>query len=125
MGPRPPLTLNTILLRAGSSAAIIMAITTLPRMAGPAWSGLFSSFPSTLFPLILIVHLTYGKDAAHTIIKNFPIGLGSLIIYCLSVSAFYPAWGLYTGTSASFLTATLYLIVYALVQRKIKPQHQS
>ena len=120
MGARAALTLKTILIRAGSSAAIIIAITALPRLAGPAWSGLFSSFPSTLFPLILIVHLTYGKAHAHTIIKNFPMGLGSLIIYCISVSAFYPRLGIFAGTAASFFTATLYLVVYSLAYRRIR-----
>lgn len=117
---RAPLTLNTILLRAGFSGAIIIAITTLPGMAGPEWSGLFSSFPSTLFPLILIVHFTYGKEHAHTIIKNFPLGLGSLIVYCLSVYAFYPGWGIYAGTCASFFSATLYLGIYSAAHRRLR-----
>lgn len=111
---RAPLTLTTILARAFISAAIILGITAVPRLAGPAWSGLFSSFPSTLFPLLLIVHLNYGKEHAHTIIKNFPLGLGSLITYCLSVALFYPRLGLYGGTAAAFALATGYLGLYAL-----------
>ena len=67
-----------MLLRACLAAAIILAITAAARVVGPAWAGVFSAFPTALFPLMLIVHLTYDKAHVHTIIKNFPLGLGSL-----------------------------------------------
>ncbi len=62
--------------------------------------------------MILIVHFTYDRKHVHTIIKNVPHGLGTLIIYSLTVSLAYPAYGIYIGTVVSFLAATVYLIVY-------------
>ncbi len=80
------------------------------------WAGLFSAFPITLFPLILIVHISYDKEHVHTIIKNFPVGLGALIIYSLSVYKVYPIWGIYIGTVVSFIMATVYLFgLFALI----------
>ena len=111
-----------LLLRAGLAAAIIVAITTAAKAVGPAWAGLFSAFPTALFPLLLIVHITYDKAHVHTIIKNFPPGLGSLIAYGVSVSYFYPAWGVGWGTLVAFGIATLYLLVYgAVIARRIRP----
>ena len=49
---------------------IILAIITTAKLVGSRWAGLLSAFPSTLFPLILIVHLSYDKTHVHTIIKK-------------------------------------------------------
>jgi uncharacterized membrane protein (GlpM family) len=103
-----------LLLRASLAAAIIVGITAAAKAVGPAWAGLFSAFPTALFPLMLIVHMTYDKAHVHTLIKNFPPGLGSLIAYGVSVSYLYPAWGVGWGTLAAFGIATLYLAVYGI-----------
>ena len=75
------------------ATAIVTPMTAAARAVGPAWAGLFSAFPTALFPLMLIVHLTYDKAHVHTIIKNFPLGLGSLIVYCGTVALGYPGVG--------------------------------
>ena len=97
---------------------IILAIIATAKLVGSRWAGLLSAFPSTLFPLILIVHLTYDKAHVHTIIKNFPQGLGSLITYLLCVSIVYPVNGIYIGTVISLAAASIYLLVYRLVAVK-------
>jgi len=104
-----------LLLRACLAAAIIVGITAAAKAVGPAWAGLFSAFPTALFPLVLIVHITYDKAHVHTIIKNFPPGLGSLIAYGVCISYFYPAWGVGWGTLTAFGVATLYLLIYSAV----------
>ena len=112
-----------LLLRACLAAAIIVAITAAAKAVGPAWAGLFSAFPTALFPLLLIVHITYDKAHVHTIIKNFPPGLGSLIAYGVSVSYLYPAWGVGWGTLMAFGISTLYLLVYgAVIARWFRPR---
>ncbi|MDT8272356.1 MAG: hypothetical protein RRA35_04100, partial [Desulfomonilia bacterium] len=105
-------TFRVLLLRAFIAASFIVVITGTARMVGTSWAGLFSAFPTTLFPLLLIMHLTYDRKHVHTVIKNFPIGLGSLVFYSLSVSVSYPAFGIYIGTLLSFGVATLYLLFY-------------
>ncbi|WP_010133899.1 hypothetical protein [Ochrovirga pacifica] len=103
--------------RAFFAALIILAITTLPRFVGASWAGLFSAFPTTLYPLVLIIHLTYSKQHVHTIIKNVPMGMVSLIIYSLVVSLVYPLFGIYYGTLIAFAVATLYLLLYRAFKR--------
>lgn len=108
-----------LFVRAFFAALIILLITTVPKFVGPSWAGLFSAFPTTLFPLMLIIHFTYSKEHVHTIIKNVPIGMFSLIIYSLSISIVYPLYGIYLGTIISFGAATLYLIVYNKIKSAI------
>ncbi|WP_179376995.1 hypothetical protein [Winogradskyella wichelsiae] len=101
-----------LFVRAFFAALIILLITSAPKFVGPTWAGLFSAFPTTLFPLMLIIHFTYSKEHVHTVIKNVPVGMFSLIIYSLVVSIVYPLLGIYIGTIVSFAAATLYLLVY-------------
>lgn len=112
---RVKLTPRVLFLRAFLAGFMILIIIGTAKSVGSRWAGLFSAFPSTLFPLILIVHLTYDKAHVHTIIKNFPRGLGSLITYMLCVSIAYPAGGIYFGTLISLAAASVYLLVYNLV----------
>ena len=107
-------------MRAFLAGFMILIIIGTAKFVGFRWAGLFSAFPSTLFPLILIVHLTYDKVHVHTILKNFPQGLGSLITYLLCVSIVYPVSGIYIGTLISLAVATIYLLVYRLVAVKTK-----
>jgi len=109
------LTPKILFFRAFLAGFIILLITGTAKFVGARWAGLFSAFPITLLPLILIVHLTYDKEHVHTITKNFPLGLGSLIIYSLSVSIVYPINGIYVGTLISLGAATAYLFVFRAV----------
>ncbi len=105
---------GVLVFRAGLSAVIILAITSAAGLVPPSWAGLFSAFPSTVFPLILIIHSTYGAQQAHTIIKNLPTGLWSLMLYSLTLSFVYPRFGIFLGTLIGFGVATLYLAGLAL-----------
>ncbi|KAF0181954.1 MAG: hypothetical protein FD164_1442 [Nitrospirae bacterium] len=112
------LTARVLLLRAFVSAGIIIVVTSLAHAVGPAYAGLFAAFPSTMFPLMLIIHTTYDVRHVHTIIKNFPLGLGSLIVYSLFVALTYGSLGLLWGTLLSFAAATAYLAAYTFIMRR-------
>ncbi|MFH1985590.1 MAG: hypothetical protein ABIL58_27455 [Pseudomonadota bacterium] len=109
------LTFRVLVLRAALATLILLAVTGAAHWVGPRWAGLFSAFPTTLFPLILIIHVSYGRNHVYTIVKNFPRGLGALICYTLVVSLAYPALGLYVGTAAAFAAATGYLVSFAVL----------
>jgi hypothetical protein len=99
------------LIRAGFAALAILAITTSAQAVGARWAGLFSSFPITLFPLLVIIHYTYQAEHVRTIIKNVPRGLGALLIYLFVVAKIYPGPGLFIGTVLGYLAATIYLMI--------------
>jgi hypothetical protein len=109
---------KVLAIRAVAAALIILAVIEVASFVGPEWAGLFTAFPTTTFPLILIIHYTYGAKHVHTIIKNFPIGLASLLGYSLTVSFVYPAFGIYYGTLAALAVALLICgILYMLYSR--------
>lgn len=106
-----------LLFRAALSGMIVVAVTGAAHLVGPGQAGLFSAFPATAYPLLLIVHLTYGIRQAHTVIKNMPQGLGSLVVYSLTISIAYPQLGIYWGTLLSFGMATLYLLALSAARQ--------
>jgi hypothetical protein len=111
------LSTKIVFLRSIMTAVIVVIITSIPHFLGVKWAGLFSGFPVILLPLILIIHISYKKEHVCSIIKNFPKGLGSLIIYIISVYSFYPLVGIYLGTFISFIFATIYLFAVLLLKR--------
>jgi hypothetical protein len=112
--------LNVVLLRAIMSAIIVVIITSIPHFLGAKWAGLFSGFPIILLPLILIIHISYQKEHVCSVIKGFPKGLGSLIIYIISVHSFYPLVGIYLGTLLAFGFATIYLFSILLIGKRLE-----
>ncbi|MEW6267608.1 MAG: hypothetical protein AB1641_31435 [Thermodesulfobacteriota bacterium] len=106
-----------LLARALFAAAIIVVITAAARIIGPKWSGLLSAFPTTMLPLMAIIHYSYAPEHVHAIIKNVPRGLVSLMIYCLAVYFGYAPLGVYWGTLAAYALAIVYLIVISVNHR--------
>ena len=110
--------LSVTLLRAVFAAFVILAITTAAQVVGPQWAGLFSAFPITMLPLLVIIQFTYQPSHVRTIIKNVPRGLGSLLVYALVVAVTYARLGIAWGTVLGYLAATLYLLMLAYGRRR-------
>jgi hypothetical protein len=106
-----------MLFRSGVAAGVILLVTGAAHLVPPSWAGLFSAFPATLLPLLLILHANYGPAPAHTVIKNTPTGLGALVLYSLSISAAYPRVGIGWGSLLGFAAATAYLLALAAAHR--------
>lgn len=109
---------RVIFMRSGIAAIIVICITGVAGMVGETWAGLFSAFPTTLFPLLIIIHYSYGLDSALAIIKHVPEGLGSLLIYSLIIYFIYtsyPSLGLYLGMTCAFSGAIVYLFTYQIL----------
>jgi len=105
------LSLGVTLLRALFAALVILLITGAARLVGPDWAGLFSAFPITMLPLLVIIQFTYEPAHVRTVIKNVPRGLGALLIYALVVAASYEDLGIGWGTVLGYLVATAYLVI--------------
>lgn len=113
IGRRIKLTRTILLFRATTAAVIVLAVSGAAAIIGPRWSGLFSGFPVTLYPMVLILHFSYGTAPVHTVIRNFPRGMGALWIYILAVHLFYPQFGVGIGTLLAFAAASAYLVCYS------------
>lgn len=113
-------TLGVIMGRAGLAACMICVITVIAHLVGPSWAGLFSAFPTTLFPLLFIIHFSYGGSYAYSIIKHVPDGLGSLLTYSFLIYLCYPSFGVYSGIAIAFSGALVYLLLYQFVANHIR-----
>ncbi|TKB51536.1 hypothetical protein FCL40_02995 [Ferrimonas sediminicola] len=102
--------------RALLAAAIVVVITALAHWLPESLAGVMAAFPVTLFPLMLLLQLEYGNRPVAVLAKHYPFGVGSLIVYGLSVWASYPALGVGMGTLASFGAATLYLMLFLKIR---------
>jgi hypothetical protein len=110
---------KVLLARALIAGAIITGITMAAYVIGPTWSGLLSAFPTTVFPLILILHFTYGKEPVHVVLKNVPPGLVSVVLFALTVYFAYPRVGIWWGTLIAFGAAAAYMAGLLLVKRAL------
>jgi|WetSurMetagenome_2_1015567.scaffolds.fasta_scaffold316588_1 hypothetical protein len=108
---RVPLTGAVLLIRSLVAGLFVVAITSTAKLMGPRWAGLFAAFPITMLPFILIIHHSYQVQHVHTILKNVPRGIGSLLVYALAVSLCYPGSGIGWGTLAAYGFATAYLLL--------------
>lgn len=114
---RPAFSWVALGLRALLATLIIFVITGLAHWVPPAWAGTLAAFPVTMLPFLLILHASQGPGPAATVIKHYPMGLGSLLSYALCVSYSYQSLGLALGTLAGFVVATLWLWVWLQLQR--------
>ncbi|MGC3875097.1 hypothetical protein ACPF7Z_17740 [Halomonas sp. GXIMD04776] len=102
--------------RSGLAAGIIFLITGLAHVVPTAWAGILAAFPVTMYPFLVILHLTHGAAPVATVIKHYPAGLGSLLWYALCVSLTYSTLGLLLGTLIGFAVATLWLLLWTRLQ---------
>ncbi|MGA7874257.1 MAG: hypothetical protein WCA08_01230 [Desulfoferrobacter sp.] len=105
---------QVLLLRSLAAAFFIVIITSTAKLVGQRWAGLFSAFPITMLPFVIIIHITYDPEHVYAILKNVPKGIGSLVVYSLAVHLLYPSCGIYLGTLFSYILATLYLLLLHL-----------
>jgi len=111
------LSATAVVVRSLISSVCVVLVTLLAYLDSSTIAGLFAAFPITFFPLLFIIHFSYGKLPVYTLIKYYPLGLGSLIIHSLVVALTYDRWGVTTGTLAGLLCASLYLACYHQLRR--------
>jgi len=107
-------TTRLLVARGCLAAALIVGVITFAEILGTRWTGLLSGFPTILLPTLLIIHITYGRANTHAIIRNFPVGVVSIILYILSVPITFPFLGIYAGTLASLSVSLVYLAAIAI-----------
>lgn len=106
---RVRLSWGALAFRALVAAGAVLAITGAAQAVGPAWAGLLSSFPVTVFPLLIILTYTYGPGPGQGVVKHIPRGLWALMAYTLTIWLAAPAWGVLWSTLAGLAAALLLL----------------
>ena len=108
---RVTMSVSVLLFRAVTAALIVVLITGAAHMLPSSTAGILAAFPISMFPFLILMHRTYGPGKALTVIKHYPTGLGSLMVYATGVAWFYPSLGLLWGTLLSLGLATVYLAI--------------
>ena len=111
---------NDILFRSILTIFIFLVVSSLPKYVPSNIAGIFSSFPTVLLPLMLIIHFRHSNLQARTIIKNTPFGLSSVVIYSLIVYFSYSKIGILYGTILALFCCVLYVLIQGKVLKFFK-----
>ncbi len=114
---RPRVGAGELLLRAALAGAIVLLITGLAAGLGPGWAGLFAGFPVVTFPVLLIMHIRHGAAPVAAIVRHYPFGILSLLVFTLTVRWSFAALGMGWGVLAGLAAAALYLAVAGGLQQ--------
>jgi len=109
-----------LILRSGLTIMIFLVVSSLPQYVPVNLAGIFSSFPTILLPLLLIIHFNHSNLQARTIIKNTPFGLTSVVVYSFLVYLTYPTIGVMWGTIIALVCALLVIVVQSKVLKHFK-----
>lgn len=90
-------TVVQLLIRGLVVGIILLVITGLASMVGSRWAVILSSFPSTLFPLLLVLHYEAGNNPVQFVIQGFSYSVSTLVIFYFSFMYFVPNFGLNIG----------------------------
>lgn len=112
--------LSDILFRSILTISIFLVVSSLPKYVPSNIAGIFSSFPTVLLPLMLIIHFRHSNLQARTIIKNTPFGLSSVVIYSLVVYFSYSKIGILYGTILALFCSVLYVVIQGKVLKFFK-----
>jgi len=99
-----------LFLRSLIATGFVIIISFTPQYLSASLAGIFSSFPSVIVPLLLILHLSFGRESVCEAVKAMPLSYVSVMIYSISVGESYLNFGIYWGTLISFSIALIYII---------------
>jgi len=102
IAPKKTVSSKDIIFRCLFGGSAVAVIVILGDSAGYLWGGLFSSFPGTITPVIVLLHLKNGKEMSYSVIKSSPIGLSATGLYSCMVWLLYPLYGILIGTLVSY-----------------------
>jgi hypothetical protein len=109
IAPKKLVSSKDILFRCLFGGSAVAAIVILGDSAGYLWGGLFSSFPGTITPVLVLLHLKNGKEMSYSVIKSSPIGLSATGLYSCIVWVLYPLYGILIGTLVSYMAVLGFL----------------
>ena len=98
------------------ATSFVLILSFVPELFDAKMSGIFSSFPSSLLPLLLILHVSQGKEVVHSVIKFLPMGYIGVMIYSIVVGKLYVGFGIGLGTVMALSISIGYLILVLVLQ---------
>ncbi|HIH44542.1 MAG TPA: hypothetical protein HA257_05550 [Candidatus Methanoperedenaceae archaeon] len=102
--------LRELAVRALFGGCTVAFVVIIGDSAGFMWGGIFSSFPGTITPVLVILHLKYGKLMSQSVIKSAPLGLCATGLYSIMVWLTYPEYGIAAGTLVAYASVAVFLL---------------
>ncbi|SET06395.1 hypothetical protein SAMN05660297_01273 [Natronincola peptidivorans] len=99
---------------------ILLFITGVASMVGSRWAVILSAFPSTLFPLLLVVHYEAGSKSVQSVIHAFSYSISTLVVFYFSVMHFVPIFGLNIGFLLIYAVCIIYIVAFKKIQAAVK-----
>lgn len=117
---RVDMTYSRMLFRSGMAASFVVFITSAAELIGSQWSGLLIGFPMTFLPFLLIIHITYSAAQVRAVIRNFPLGLVSLLLFLIVANKTILILGVVPALFVSLAGALIYLFLLGVIIRRRK-----
>lgn len=113
-----PTGFRALVLRGLIAGLIITVVTLIAPRAGAYWTGILSSFPSTLYALLVIVHFETGNQIYPQIIRSFARSVPALAVFYIGCIALLPQLGLNRGFFVVYVISAGYVyLTHRLLQR--------
>lgn len=120
-----PLSPKELLVRAFIAGMIITGVTVAAPLAGSRWAGILSSFPSTLYALLVIVHYETGSELYPAIIRGFACSVTTLAVFYWGCLVALPMFGLNLGFALVYAISAIYLYFLHQLTLFIKRREKS
>jgi hypothetical protein len=104
-------TFQAMAARTAIPAVYGLMLAIVQRMAGPAWAGLLSTFPSMSLVVLAVTHLEAGPAETSRIAKVLPAGNTTTLGFLVAFRMVSPAMGLVGGTIAGYAAALVALLI--------------
>ena len=107
------------LARAGLGGGFVVIATVMADLFGPLYGGIFSAFPATVAPILIILALTRTEPFIIKVIKYVPSALLAAGAYAIGVWYTYPIHGVLVGTLISYSFYAVAIVLLNILERKI------
>jgi hypothetical protein len=91
---------------------ILMLITAIAPLVGSKWANILSSFPSTLFTLLLILHYEDDDQLFPYVIYGYSYSITTLFIFYILYTYFVPIFDLNMGYLIIYILCGCYLYIF-------------
>lgn len=107
------------LTRAALGGGFVVMATVMADFLGPVYGGIFSAFPATVAPILIIISLTRSESFLITAVKRVPAALLATGAFALGVWWIYPTQGVVIGTIIAYVLYGVAIVALNQLERRI------